>query len=271
MLKRMIFILALNPLCIESQQHVGSRALTMGNADVALNDVYAYFHNPAGITKIKSTQIGLAYQNKFLLKEFQSQHLVMATPLGRGVISCGAYYFGYDQFRRISSGIGYAMPLFEKFSLGVQLNYHALRLPQNYLQSNRLTAEIGFMAQITDSWRMGVSAYNLTQSKWSRNLDDKITSTFKIGAAYTHQKSLLITLEMEKNLIEKLQLKGGLEYLFLDRFFLRLGASNQPLNFGLGFGAKWKKFQMDLGSNYHPNLGFSPHFSCIYSFQDLEP
>ena len=50
---------------------VGSRSNSMGNASVALTDVWAFHHNPAGLSELKNIHGGISYENRFLLKELQ--------------------------------------------------------------------------------------------------------------------------------------------------------------------------------------------------------
>jgi hypothetical protein len=86
----------------------GGRSRSMGDASVTLEDVWSYHHNPAANARLKQWGIGLSYENRFLLKELQTQSFALALPLKKGVLSVGAQMFGYTQFRSIKSGVGYS-------------------------------------------------------------------------------------------------------------------------------------------------------------------
>ena len=60
---------------------MGSRAQSLGNASNTLEDVWAYHHNPAALTGVKKLAVGISYENRFLLKELQSQGVAVALPL----------------------------------------------------------------------------------------------------------------------------------------------------------------------------------------------
>jgi hypothetical protein len=77
---------------------MGSRAQSLGNASNTLEDVWAYHHNPAALTGVKKLAVGISYENRFLLKELQSQGVAVALPLKKGVISFGGQRFGYRNF-----------------------------------------------------------------------------------------------------------------------------------------------------------------------------
>src|SRR5690606_5738232 len=113
-------------------QPMSSRSMSLANATVALDDVWAYHHNPAAMANLKKIEFGVSYENRFLLKELQSQGLVVALPMKRGVVSIGSQSFGYNQFRTYRTGLGYSMKLSELLSVGVQLNHHFVRINPTY-------------------------------------------------------------------------------------------------------------------------------------------
>ena len=69
---------------------MGSRSQSIANASVAISDLWSYHHNPAASSKVKNFGVGLSYENRFLLKELQSQGLTIVVPLKKGVVSAGS-------------------------------------------------------------------------------------------------------------------------------------------------------------------------------------
>src|SRR5690606_31680218 len=127
---------------------------SLANASVALADVWSYYHNPAALSKLKTTSLGLAYENRFLLKELQTQAFVVAQPLKVGVLSLGTQIYGYQLYRSTRVGLGYSMQLAEFLSAGVQLNYQALRIT-NYGSKGTVTGELGLLASISPKLDLG--------------------------------------------------------------------------------------------------------------------
>ena len=95
----------------------GARSMSLGNASVTFEDVWAFHNNPAALAHIENFSAGISYENRFLLKELQSQGLAVAIPLKVGVISVGGHMYGYNRFRSYKGGLGYSMKLAEKFPL----------------------------------------------------------------------------------------------------------------------------------------------------------
>jgi len=242
----------------------GGRSMSMSNASVALHDVWSYHNNPGALAKVDRLSAGLAYENRFLLRELQSQGLTVAVPLKVGVLSVGGLTYGYTQFRSTKAGLGYSMPLSERFYAGVQLNYQGIQLSQNYGNANTVTAEAGLYAEVTDKWSMGFSVFNLSRTRLSEFKDDRLTTVMRLGTSYEFSKKLLIAAEFEKSIEYDLRFKSGLEYQIIDDFYFRGGIATAPVEFSFGTGYNFGIIQLDLGTAYDMILGWSPHFSITY-------
>lgn len=243
----------------------GARSMSMANASVALYDVWSYHNNPGALAKLDRLSVGLSYENRFLLKELQSQGIAVAVPMKIGVLSFGGFTYGYTQYRSTKAGMGYALPLAENFYAGVQLNYQGIQLSQNYGSANKLTGEVGIYGLITEKWHIGVAVFNLGRTKLSEFQDDRLSTLLRIGTSYHFSKKLIVSGEFEKNVEFPLRFKLGTEYLPVDKFYLRAGIATAPIEFTCGVGYNFGAIQLDLGSSYHQILGWSPHFSIEYS------
>ena len=260
-----IFIFSLQFSFGQGWLPMGSRSHALGNASVAIDDIWAYHHNPANLVSVKKLGLGLSYENRFLLKELQSQGFVVALPLKVGVISFGLQSFGFKNFRTNRLGLGYSMKLADFLSCGVQLNYHQVRLTDAYGRKDALTAELGLKANITDNWKVAFSVFNLTRTKISEFGEDRLTTLMRLGTQYTFSEKVMLVAELEKNIEFPVRFKTGIEYSPIRKLFLRGGFATQPIELSAGLGYRFKEqFQLDLGSAYHQILGWSPNFSFTY-------
>ena len=260
-----IFIFSLQFSFCQGWLPMGSRSHALGNASVAIDDIWAYHHNPANLVSVKKLGFGLSYENRFLLKELQSQGFVVALPLKAGVISFGLQSFGFKNFRTNRLGLGYSMKLADFLSCGVQLNYHQVRLTDAYGRKDALTAELGLRADITDNWKVAFSIFNLTRTKISEFGEDRLTTLMRLGTQYTFSEKVMLVAELEKNIEFPVRFKTGIEYSPIRKLFLRGGFATQPIEISAGLGYRFKEqFQLDLGSAYHQILGWSPNFSFTY-------
>jgi hypothetical protein len=160
MIRPLLLLLLLIPQVLDAQGWLpmGARSNSMANATVAISDAWSFHHNPGALAELKQLSIGVSYENRFLLKELQSQGVVFVQPLkNKGVISVGAQTYGFELYRTNRIGAGYSLQLSERFFAGVQLNYQGIRLSENYGSKNTMTAELGILGKITDNWKVGMN------------------------------------------------------------------------------------------------------------------
>lgn len=245
----------------------GGRSLSLSNASTTLSDVWSYHHNPAALASLKQLEIGLAYENRYLLREFQNQAFALAIPIRKGVFSVGGQFHGFELYRTQRIGLGYSLQLTEKMAAGVQMNYQGIRIDQ-YGNTGTVTGELGFLADISSQVKLGFSVYNLGRNEAIPGTNDRYSTFMRLGLGYQVSKQVLALIEAEKEIESRLRVKGAIEYQLSTPFFLRLGAAVNPVEISGGFGYHIKKtFKIDIGSAWHQQLGWSPHVSFSYALK----
>ena len=247
-------------------RQIGARQAGLAYAGVALNDIWAYHNNPGMLGFLQDAGVGVYYENRFFAREFQYQGLVYAQPIKRGVISFGAQYSGFDLYSTSRAGIGYALALSEKLSMGVQINYMNVRQPSYYGTKHGVSGEFGLGIKVTSKWTLAMAINNLTRSNLSATANEKFETIFRIGALYDVSKRLFVTAELEKDIYYPVRLKTGIEYHPVDPFYIRVGAAVNSTSFAIGLGYVYKNLRIDVGSNYIQPLGFHTALSVHYQF-----
>ncbi|MCE3295867.1 MAG: hypothetical protein K0R65_1581 [Crocinitomicaceae bacterium] len=269
MLKLLLFVFTFTILCLTGAQAqgwspAGARSMSLANASVALGDVWSYHHNPGALATLKKTSFGVSYEDRFSLKELQSQALVVAHPLKKGVVSLGAQFYGYSAYRTTRVGLGYSLQLSEKIFAGVQLNYQGLKIA-GYGQKGTVSGEAGILAKINDQVSFGFSVLNLNQAKLVPAQNDRFSTYLRLGLAYNVSSKVILLAEAEKEVTSKLRPKGAMEYKFSDKFFLRIGVAANPVELTFGTGLVFNKvLKMDLGTGWDQRLGWSPHLGFTF-------
>lgn len=248
---------------------IGARANALANTSVTLNDCWSYFHNPGVFPTKKSVHVGAFYQTRFLAKEVQQQAIVGVIPVKKGAFSVGAQFYGYEQFRFSRIGMGYALALSDNISFGIQGNLNQLRLGGNYGSTLKGTIEAGFLATLSSKWKMGMSVFNIgRQTIWKTG--DRYGTTMKLGASYEPSKKVKTLFELEKQVLYPMNAKCAFEYFPNESFAFRLGTQTQPFLFAFGFSYLKNKLQIDLSSQFHPYLGWTPGIGFNYQFKHHE-
>lgn len=244
----------------------GARSMSMANASVTLDDVFAFQNNPGAIGYLDEISFGLSYENRFLLRDLQTQSFAMALPLKAGIVSLGGHMFGGEGFRTYKVGMGYSLKLADKLAAGIQLNYIGLSLPEGYGSKSTISGAIGLLADITDKWNVGFSVFNLNRAKLTEFEDDRFSTVARLGSSYKFSDKFLLAVELEKDVEHPARIKSGVEYQVVKQFYLRGGFNTEPMEGSFGIGYTIKGISMNIGSSYHQILGWSPHFSISYGF-----
>ena len=245
----------------------GSRSNSLANASVCLEDVYSYHNNPANLSYVENTSVGLSYENRFLLKELQNQSLAIAIPLKYGVLSIGGNTFGYQNFRTFKSGVGYSMFLTKDLAMGVQINHQMIRLNDAYGINQTVTGEMGLTYSVNKYWSIGMAVFNIGRNKLSLYPEDRYSTTMRLGTRYKVSEKTMLLAEFEKDVEHNLRSKIGIEYLPVKSLAFRGGFATEPIE--LSFGLGWlisNKYTLDFGTQFHQLLGWSPHISFKYVF-----
>lgn len=261
-----LLILSINLTFAQGWFPVGARSMSLGNASVALNDVWSVHHNPGALAELTSMQAGVSYENRFSLKELQYQAAAFALPLKNGAFGFGFQNSGFSLYRSMRVGFGYGMKLGENFSVGVNLNYMSVRIA-DYGQKGNVGADIGLMAKINEKTSVGFSVINLNRAKLVDFQDDRFSTFLRLGLRYNVSSKVLLLAEVEKEIQSSIRPKGAMEYKISDLFCLRLGVGGAPayLTFGSGFTFK-NGLKLDFGTAWNQTMGWSPHVGLNMNF-----
>lgn len=263
--KFFLILFLISATCRGQNDPVGARPAGMANAVLNSTDIWSAFHNQAGLARLEHFSAGAFYENKFLISELAYTGIGLASPLGAGTIGLTYTNLGFSVYSESKLGLSYALKLSERFSIGVQANYHNTVIQtEDYGSTNTFTAEIGFRHQVSDKVSLAAHIFNPTRSQLNEYNDERLPTIIRFGAQYDISEELIVTGEVEKDIDEAALLRAGLEYRPVNVLYIRLGASSQPSLFAFGLGINMGQFQFDLASTYHSVLGYSPQVSLSF-------
>lgn len=261
----LFFILFLCTLSISAQVNYGPRLTAMGNAGVALQDVWSVKKNQAGIAGLENAQFSAGYENRFGVKELNTQSAVFVLPIKNYAIGANFQYYGVNAYRKSKSGISLARVFGPQLLAAINLNYHQIKI-DNYGNAQGFSVEVGLQYEAFKNLWFGTHIANPNQSKYGNNTEQIIPAHIQFGAAYKFSDQLMISSEVEKILDGQVDFKTGLEYKVVKFVALRGGVSVNPFKQFTGFGVNYEKFQLDFAVASHPVLGYSPQISIGYEF-----
>jgi hypothetical protein len=247
---------------------IGGRALAVSGCSVSYSDVWSQYHNQAGLARLKGINIGVGFQNEFLIKELSTKSIAFALPLKSGVFGLNYCSFGYSAYNENKFGLAFARNFGKKLAVGIQIDYIYTHIDGEYGNSGIAAGEIGLLLEPFEKLLIGVHLNNIWRTKRSANPNEYCPCIFKLGTSYqVHQKALLC-FEIEKDLDADPVFKTGIEIQLSDIIGIRAGISNNPNTFSFGPAISLKSLQLSLAFTKHPILGFSQGISLVYHFKN---
>lgn len=245
----------------------GSRFSGMANASVMVPDIWSIAHNQAGLAFINSTAFSLHYENEFMVPQYGLKSVALVLPTSPGTMGFSFYYFGYTKYHEMKSSLSFGRMLTKNLSAGIAINHHSIYQSADFGRSSTISFEAGLMFKPIDDLYIGTHIFNPTHSGFkSPEGDELLPLVFRLGAGYTFMDMLMVNIETEKRDDQQAIWKLGAELEAIQNLYLRAGLASRPMFNTIGMGYKAGGLKGDIAFSFHPQLGFTPHFTLSYCF-----
>jgi hypothetical protein len=239
----------------------------MAGLNVTECNLWSVNNNIGNLASLQTTQVGISINNRFLISDLSTGTLAFAIPFNKKAIGINYSNFGNENYQYHTAGLGYSMELGEHITAGMKLNYHYINLGNFYGNSSIISGDIGLCAELSSELKFGASIKNPTLSKLADYEDERLPTLIQIGFDYLISKQLQTLIAIEKDILYPASIKAAIIYQPIDSFTLRGGVGTQPTTAAFGIGTSIKTLNIDLGTQYHQILGFSPELTIQYSFK----
>lgn len=246
---------------------LGSKPAALGNAYSMQSGIWSVHHNQAGLGFYPHFAIGFHHENKYVVQESNLHALGLTYPVNAGTFGLSYSYFGFSGYNESKIGLAFGKQFGNGFAAGIQLNYHHHYREQDYGNRNAVSFEGGIQYKPIDNVVFGAHLFNPTRAKISPYDRDTIPTIFRTGVSVTPTDKSLILFQLEKDLVNKLKIQTGLQYLIMESLYLRAGVMTQPFTLTFGLGYEIGKLSADVAFTRHQVLGFTPHFSLQFQFR----
>jgi hypothetical protein len=239
----------------------GAAQAGMAYVTVMKTDLWSSFHNQAALAFQDGISSGICYENRFGVREMGTCSAAIAARAGRAAIGAVISRFGYSDFSRQMAGIASALPISEKVSAGIQIDWFNEKMYGEYNDTHSLTVEAGLMISPTESLKFGIHLFNPVPNSIRKN---EMTSGIRAGAGIKLTGSLLAGAELEMMTGGMVDLRTGFEYEAAKGFWLRGGFRTFNPSFSFGLGYKIKPAIIDIAFATHEKLGITSSVSMTF-------
>jgi len=248
----------------------GARSAAMTHASVTNRDIWASFHNQANLGFISNGQLGFHAENRFYTERLASGSFAGALPLQTGGVAfANISYFGYDLYNESKTGLGYALQLSDMISAAVQLDLYTAFQSENLGTAQAVTYEIGLAAHVNEYISFGAHLINPNSAQLKNIEEYNIPSVVSAGMSF-RLDDFMLNGELEKDYDFPAIFRAGAEYRLIPTVLLRGGISNGFSKYAFGIGFALNNMEAGFAFASHGVLGFTPHFSLTYHFNNPE-
>lgn len=244
----------------------GARSLGMANASVTLQDGWSVFNNIGGLASLESSQAFFGYDHRLGLNELTTLAAGLVQVHDFGVFGLGLSHYGGTLFNQQNIGVGFSNSL-GIASFGFKINYFQTNI-EGFGRKASPVLEFGGVAALGTDLFFGAHVYNFTRARLSKISQDYLPTVIKAGISYRLTEQLMVNIEGEKEIRLDPQLKMGLEYVMLQKLWLRTGVHTHSENLFFGLGFRPKRFLLNYALSQNYRLGYTHHFSLDYYFNE---
>lgn len=208
---------------------VGIRAAGMSGAYVGVAEgVEAVRWNPAGLASVTGWQSAVYAKRLWGISGLTNQTLSLAAGLGRwGGGALSVQQVGCELETDQAVTLSHGFDLNRQLSFGYNLNFYRL-WQQGMGSAITLGADIGLLARIYRSWRMGCFGHNLNHPSLGLDQAYDLPSGVGIGLSHSPFSGVLASVEATKDAGRATRYRIGSEFdLMADRLTLRSGIQTE--------------------------------------------
>lgn len=241
---------------------------SIAQASVADTHAWTAFNNPAMLGYLEQSELGLQYENRYLLSELSTKTVQLGFPSNLGNAGLSFSHFGYSLYHEMILGAGFARNFSDKFAMGLQFNYYTAYFSASNTYRGALLPQIGLSVKLTPDFSLGFHSFNPFQTNINGEyVVKRIPSIFSIGSEYSFSPDFVWRTQIDKEVSSNYRFATGFEYQLLQCLSLKLGAyASGYLVPCLGLGFNAGSFLFNLNCELHPLLGLNTLASLKYCF-----
>ncbi len=241
---------------------------SIAETSVSNTQDWTAFNNPAMLGYIEKPEIGLQFENRYLISELSTKSFQVGIPTNLVNAGLSFSHFGYSLYHEMIIGIGLARNFSDKFAMGVQFNYYTAYFAASNSYRGALLPQVGLSVKLSPSFSLGFNTFNPFQTNINTEFVIKrIPSIFSLGTEYYFSPEFVWRSQIDKEVSSNYRFASGFEYQMIENMSVKLGAyGSDYLVPCLGMGFMYGSFRMDLNCEIHPILGLNTMACIKYRF-----
>lgn len=261
-MKRIYLLMVLLIYCLTSYQQIAftvPSSVSAANTSVADNKNRTPFHNPACFSYDKHPILVTEFASQYILKSLSTKSITATYPTKYFTSGLAFYHYGFSAFHEMNAGLLFARNFSNKFSIGLQFNYHTAYLVQSNTYKGMIYPQIGLQLPMGKRWLFGCHIFNPFASDIrAENRNIQLPSVYSAGLSYAFAPGISWRLQMDKELRSAYRLASAFDYQFTKLTRFQVGVSYMDyLVSSLALGLNLSSFSFDVATELHSVLGLN--------------
>lgn len=258
-----VFVILLSDASAQNpfRMTAGARESGMASASVMNKGFWSSFQNQALLPLYRTAAFGFNYESRFSIKELGTRSAGLIIPLGMTSLSASYSRFGYPDFKREMITLACGLPLSDRISAGVQVDYMSERTTGEYLNNQFLTCEAGLIITVAENALFGIHIFNPVPNSLRTA---ELPSGLRAGIGSEMNSRFFAGAEVEMLTGMNPDFRGGFEYEAAPNFMLRGGFRSLTSSFSFGIGYMARPARMDIAFSTHERLGITSSVSIVF-------
>ncbi len=219
--------------------------------------------NPAGLAQIASFQASVDYANLYGMRELNAAFFTTAIPTRFGTVGIGNSGFGNKLYREQTFAAGYAGSFGQSVWWGMAARYNYLSI-EKYGSAGTVAIDAGLVARLTGRLHLGMLIRNINRA-YIGQARDPLPHFLATGISYQPIPSLLLAMDVQKEVRSPVSIHAGAEFSLLKRLFLRAGFMTRPDHITFGCAFQFSRFIAGYAALLHHELGLTNQFSLSFA------
>lgn len=246
------------------QHDVGSRSAGIGNSNSTVADEWSIFNNVGGISGVEKGVVFFGYSKYFEIDGFDNVAAGAIHPFKFGNVGVSLFRFGDKLYNEqvVSAAFGNKIGFVR---LGGRVNYYQMRIDE-FGSAGSLFFDLGGIVELIPNLSFGAFISNFTLSKLSNSDHTDMPVIMKVGISYQPKSKISLNMDIFKDIDFEPVVKLGIEYMIVDKVYLRTGLNTNPFKGFFGAGILLDRFQIDYAIGTHQFLGASHQCTVAYNY-----
>jgi hypothetical protein len=226
--------------------------MSIASADVCSGRGTYLGRNPASIAEQQNLMIGVSQLMPFGISGLSTNTFFLS-----GKVKKQGYSFDYSQqgiegYKEHLASLTAGMQLNQNLSLGVKIVSAAVFISEETTQL-KYRVELGIVERFGNKLSAGIHL----KLRTSKSIEVFQNTALSMGLCYLLDSKLPFYVSVEMSELGPTRIRAGMEYLIGKALAVRIGWNNKDAALSSGIYYRFKKYNIEMSTNYHNRLGLS--------------